>query len=345
MRRMADNYIPGLAQSLGLTYAAWAKTFNSDKQTSKGTAIGIRNRYIVSLGLISVGNNKSVGILIRYPETTSTSALQEELTALPALKPFRKTLKVGSSGVGVAWPYSWKKPKPEEVTAVVELLLATVAKHVAAFDGKCEDCHSKSASEVVLMNGMPGYHCAACQERVTEEKRRQQEEYRARTANYLLGLLAGVGMALLIGIFWGLVVGGIDGDGKTWSPKLHMLGGFVVGCAVSYVYFRAAGKVDRLGQGLAILLSVAGKWWGDAIYYGMIITHQHITKLTPALMSAVLRHFWKLKFSAEMSTLVFAADIGFSIMMAWMPWGKIPKFIPTFQPLAGSGQTTNAATA
>jgi hypothetical protein len=45
-----------------------------------------------------------------------------------------------------------------------------------------------------------------------------------------------------------------------------------------------------------------------------------------------------------MSTLVFAGDIGFAFLIPWMPWGKIPKFIPTFQPLAGDGKA-KAATA
>lgn len=342
---MADKYIPDLAQRLGLTYVPWARTFKTDQQSSKGTAIGTRNKFVLALALVSAGNNRTLGVAIRFPAMSNVTGLQEDLKNLPGFKSFsgRKSLKVTAKGVAVGWPFALKKPKPEEVIAFVDSLLAAVAKYAAPFDEKCEDCHSAAATEIVLKNGEPGYHCLGCQERQIEEQRRVEQEYGTRSANYFLALPAGVGAALGMGIVWGLFVGFIDGDGQTWTPKLHLLGAFVIGAAVSYIFFKTAGKVERVGQVLAVLLTLAGKWWADSIYYAMIATHQRVSAITPALLTDIIRQFWELKLSAEMSWLVLAGDVGFSVFIAWLPWSKVPKFVPVFQPISGSGQSASAA--
>src|SRR5258706_314397 len=97
--------------------------------------------------------------------------------------------------------------KTSYLTQLGEVMGFSVFRGLALpFSGKCEDCNSTAVSDVTLVNGIPGYHCAACQSRVVVEKERAAEEYKNRPANYLLGIPAAIAMATVAGTVWGLFV-------------------------------------------------------------------------------------------------------------------------------------------
>src|SRR2546421_50968 len=81
--------------------------------------------------------------------------------------------------------FSLSKTKLEDLVNLVDAVIEEVSKCAPAFTGKCEDCGSAEAREIILMNGVPGYHCSPCQMRVAAEKQREADEYKARDANYV----------------------------------------------------------------------------------------------------------------------------------------------------------------
>src|SRR5260370_8655757 len=104
--------------------------------------------------------------------------------------------------------------------------------------------------------------------RVAAHKGREAEESRAKEANYVPGILAAVVAADGAGTIWGEFATWAEvGSGK-WYPYLHAAVTFPIGMLVCWALFKATGKKDRAGQVVSILLTLAAKWWGDALYYG-----------------------------------------------------------------------------
>ena len=108
----------------------------------------------------------------------------------------RKTIKVQNDKLVFSWPYTLKKPSSESVVALIDTVIGVVRQFVPAHDGKCDDCQSANVSNVTLVNNIPGFHCAACQARLSEAKEREAEEYANRKAHLLHGTLFGSAAAL-----------------------------------------------------------------------------------------------------------------------------------------------------
>src|SRR5260370_9908504 len=120
-------------------------------------------------------------------------------------------------------------------------------------------------------------------------------EYRAKEANYGPGILAAVVAAAAAGTIWGEFATWAEvGSGK-WYPYLHAAVTFPIGMLVCWALFKATGKKDRAGQVVAILLTLAAKWWGDALYYGHAIAYVREVPFTGLLVLETLKKLFPYK--------------------------------------------------
>lgn len=341
------SYLAQLGEALGFSVLPNATTFKNDYQQGKGVVLGLREGYLVAVGLVSAGKSTTLGVLVRYGRGTPKEAIESALKALPTFKSFtgRKTLKVSEDGLVVGWPYAIRKPTPDAVLAFVDEILSPLRGLALPFSGKCEDCSSASVSDVTLVNGIPGYHCASCQLRFAAEKERAAEEYKNRPANYMLGVPAAIAMAALAGTAWGFFVSWAEAGSDSWSPKLHIVAGFFVSGLVAWVMFKAAGKVTRVGQAIAIVLAIAGKFWGDSLFYtfdlligwhtnvglNVLSWTQHDFQVFKSFLNFVLHRFWAFKLYGFDRKFVLLFDLVWALGIPWFPWGKLPKFIPNFE--------------
>lgn len=343
----AATYLAALAQQLQCTHVPKCTTLKDDTtSTQKGAIIGARKGYLVALALTQVGRNTGFAIMIRYPEMSALQQLQDAIKSKPGFSSFlnRKTLKATNTSLTVSWGYALKKPKAEEIISLLDTLLEEISHYAAAFSGKCEDCGSAEARDITLMNGVPGYHCSACQMRMTSEKRREAEEYKAKDANYVLGLIAGLAAAAAAGAAWGQLATWIEvGSGK-WYPYLHAAVTFFIAAAVCWAVFKGMGKRDRVGQGMAILLTLAAKWFGEALYYAHVVANSQDAPFSAPLFMETVRHFFYYKFLTGAHIIVFLADLGIAAWIPWSPLGRLPKFEPVFQTVNPDGSLTQLAT-
>jgi hypothetical protein len=339
----AQAYLTQLAQAADCLYVPKCTAFKDDRTSNvKGAVIGARKGYVVALALTRMGRNSSFAVMVRFPTTKAAPQLQEAIKSKPGFSSLfsHKRVKVGDNQLTVSWSYALTKPKLEEVMALLDGLLEECSRYVPTFSGRCEDCNATETRELTLMNGVAGYHCLACQMRLTAEKRREAEEYRARDANYVLGVLAGAVVAAAAGTLWGQLLAWMEvGDGK-WYPQLHAVGCFAVGIPVCLALFKAMGKRDRLGQVAAILLTLVGKWWGDVLYYSHVVAYSREIPFTAPLILDTLKSFFAFKLFDGLHMLVSACDLAFSAAIPWTPWGRLPTFEPLFQTVNSDGTLT-----
>lgn len=336
---MGASYLTELSLRAGLQYFPTLATFKTDTQSSKGAGLGTRAGFPTALGLVAVHNNRSVGAMVCYRKQADVRQLEAALKALPEFKGFavRKTIKVLNDQVVFSWPYTLKKPSSESVIALLDSVIGVIKQFVPAHDGKCDDCQHASVSTVTLVNNIPGFHCAACQARLSEAKEREAAEYAKKRARLLPGILFGTAAGIAFGIAWSVLLGWIEIGSNTWYPKLHLAASVLVSMFVAWAFFKGAQKVNRFGQVLAIVLALFGKFAGDTFFYMRLLADQWHTGLSPHLFVVVLRHFLDLKLHlyGGWSIVLLLSDLGFAAAIPWMPWGKIPKFRPTFVAVLG----------
>ncbi|HWZ42855.1 MAG TPA: hypothetical protein VNW97_05235 [Candidatus Saccharimonadales bacterium] len=341
------TYMSQVAQRVGCIYVPKCSTFKDQYQHNlKGAAFGVRKGYLLTLACTQAGRSSGFAVLVRYPKSAAGPQIQEALKNRPGFSTFfgKKNVKAAPDGVLVTWPFSLSKTKLEDLVSLVDAVIEEVGKSTAAFDGKCEDCGAADAKEIVLMNGLPGYHCSACQMRVAAEKQREADEYKARDANYVVGLAAGLAAAAIAGSAWGWAIGLMEGDTGKWSPKLHAIMAFLVSVPVCWLIFKAMGKRDRAGQAMAIALTLAAKWWGDSIYFTHVVMHAEELAFSWPLAGNVLRHFFDYKFYDGWHILVTVTDVVAAFCIPWMPWAALPKFMPVFQTINPDGTLTQTLT-
>jgi len=343
----AAAYMTELAQKLGCIYVPKCTAFKNDYQNNqKGAVFGQRQGYLVALALTVVGRTSGVAILVRYPKSAAAPQIQESLKSRPDFSKFlaKKTVKASDDGVTVTWTYALNRTKVEEVVSVLDEVIQEVSKYAQPFMGKCEDCSTAETREITLMNGTPGYHCRSCQMRIAAEKQREADEYKAKEANYLGGVTAGLAAAAVTGSAWGWLISWMEADSGKWSPKLHAVIAFAISIPVAWLIFKAMGKRDRVGQALAVVFTLAAKWWGDTIYYTHVVMHLQNLAFSWPLVGSVLRHFFDFKLSDFGTKMVTVFDVGISLFVPWMPWAKLPKFMPAFQTINRGGSLSQTLT-
>jgi hypothetical protein len=189
------------------------------------------------------------------------------------------------------------------------------------FDGRCEQCASAATPSLTLMNGIPTFICAGCQEKVRQELNLAATNYEAITPNYPNGLVLGIGAAALGGLAWGLVAYAIN--------YIFLYGAILIGYVVAAGVIKGTGKVTSFGQIVIPILTVASVLFGDAIFYTLIVMkHEHVP-FSARLLNTIVQHLWEIESKGGVASLIFAlVGAGYGIYSA-----RKPKFQAVFQPL------------
>jgi hypothetical protein len=288
-----------------------------------GSVVGTRDGYITIIGFNRTRQGAVVAVLLRFkkqPEPESLKSALKQNAALP--KKNGKLAEVGADFLRWEWKYSFVKPKAQDVAQLAEALREVIKPIAPGFDGRCQECASASTPALTLMNGLPVFICAGCQEKVRHDLDRAGVDYEAIVPNYPNGLVLGIGAALLGGFAWGVVAYAIN--------YIFLYGAILIGYLVAAAVLKGTGKVTRFGQLVIPVLTVASVLSGDAIFYTLIVMkHQHIP-FSGQLLNAIVVHLWDIETKGSgVLSLVFAlVGAGYALYSA-----RKPKFQAAFQPL------------
>lgn len=289
-----------------------------------GSAVGTRDGYVTVIGLGRDRQGAKLIILLRFKKTEQTEAVKAMLKGAKIKK--GKLGAVGNDFLRWEWKYSFTKPKPEEVAKLAEDLRTAIKQVTMGFDGRCEQCASSSTPSLTLMNGMPTFICAGCQEKVRHELNLAATNYDAITPNYPNGLVLGIGAAAVGGLAWGLVAYAIN--------YIFLYGAILIGYFVAGGVIKGTGKVTRFGQIAIPILTVASVLFGDAIFYTLTVMKQEHVPFSARLLNTIVQHLWEIESKGGVASLIFAlVGAGYAIYAA-----RKPKFQAVFQPL-GSPNT------
>ena len=310
-----NDYLKQVASLTGLQHypqqGPWGR--------KSGSVIGTRDGYVTVIGF-ERGREAKLMILVRFKAFSQPDLLNSTLKGNDALKKHGKLGQVGSDFVRWEWKYSFTKPKPEEVAQLAETLREAIKQVAPGFDGRCEHCSSASTSNLTLMNGLPVFICAACQEKVRHELDQAAMNYDAIVPNYPNGAVLGIGAAALGGIAWGVVAYAIN--------RIFLWGAILIGYFVAAAVLKGTGKVTRFGQVIIPILTVASVLFGDAIFYTLNIMKSEQVPFTGRLLNAVLVHLWDIERqgSGVLSVIFALVGAGYALYAA-----RKPKFKAAFQ--------------
>ena len=285
-----------------------------------GSAVGTRDGYMTAVGFSRNREGARVVILLRFKKIEQPELVKSAVKSAAIKK--GKLGAVGNNFLRWEWKYSFTKPKPEEVAKLAEELRTAIKPVTMGFDGRCEQCASASTPSLTLMNGLPTFICAGCQENVRHELNQAAVNYEAITPNYPNGLVLGIGAAALGGLAWGLVAYAIN--------YIFLYGAILIGYFVAGGVLKGTGKVTRLGQIIIPILTIASVLFGDAIFYTLIVMkHQHVP-FSGKLLNAIVVHLVDIesKGSGVLSLLFGLVGAGYALYSA-----RKPKFKAAFQTL------------
>ena len=285
-----------------------------------GSAVGTRDNYITAIGFSKNGQAANLVILLRFKKLEHPELVKSALKSAAIKK--GKLGAVGNDFVRWEWQYSFSKPKAEEVVKLVEDLRTAIKPVTTAFDGRCEQCASASTQSLTLLNGMPMFICATCQEKVRHDLNQAAEKYEMITPNYPNGLALGLGAAAVGGLAWGLIAYAIN--------YIFLYGAILIGYLVAAGVLKGTGKVTRFGQIVIPALTVASVLFGDAIFYTLIVMKQEHVAFSGKLLNAIVVHLWDIESKGNgVLSLIFAlVGAGYALYSA-----RKRKFQAVFQPL------------
>jgi len=311
-----NSYLQQVGAFAGLQYypnqGPWGR--------KSGAAMGPRDGYVAVIGFMRDQRSMKVAILLRFKKLEQTEAVKTALKSAGIKK--GKLGAVGADFVRWEWTYSFTKPKAEDVAKLVEDLGTAIKPVTLGFDGRCEDCTSASTPSLTLMNGVPTYICAGCQEKVRQELNMAATNYDAITPNYPNGLVLGIAAASLGGLAWGLLAYAIN--------YIFLYGAILIGYLVAAAVLKGTGKVTRFGQVIIPVLTVASVLFGDAIFFTLFGIKKGHVSFSGKLLNTIVAHLWEIEREGNgVATLIFAlVGAGYAVYSA-----RKPKFQAVFQPL------------
>jgi hypothetical protein len=311
-----NEYLQQVATLAGLRHYPQQGPWNK----KSGSAVGTRDNYVTAIGFSRNGQAANLVILLRFKKLEQPEQVKSALKSAGIKK--GKLGEVGSNFVRWEWRYSFSKPKAEEVAKLVEDLRTAINPVTTPFDGRCEQCASASTQSLTLLNGMPMFICATCQDKVRHELNQAAVNYEAITPNYPNGLVLGLAAAAIGGLAWGLVAYGIN--------RIFLYGAILIGYFVAAGVIKGTGKVTRFGQIIIPVLTLASVLFGDAIFYTLGVMKEEHVAYSSGLLKVVVLHLWQIEIqgSGVLSLLFALAGAGYALYAA-----RKPKFQAEFQPL------------
>jgi hypothetical protein len=311
-----NEYLQQVATRAGLQHypqqGPWSR--------KSGSAVGTRDGYVTAIGFSRDRQGARVVILLRFKRLEQPELVRSAVKSAAIKK--GKLGAVGNNSLRWEWKYSFIKPKAEEVADLANALREAIRPATMGFDGRCEQCASNSTPSLTLMDGLPTYICAGCQEKVGHELNQAAVNYEAIAPNYPNGLVLGIGAAALGGLAWGVVAYAIN--------YIFLYGAILIGYLVAAAVLKGTGRVTRFGQIIVPILTVGSVLFGDAIFYTLIVMkHQHVP-FSGKLLNAIVVHLWDIesKGSGVLSLIFGLVGAGYALYSA-----RKPKFKAVFQPL------------
>jgi hypothetical protein len=285
-----------------------------------GSAMGTRDGYVTAIGFTRDRQGSRVVILLRFKKLEQPELVKSAVKSAAIKK--GKLGEVGNSFLRWEWTYSFTKPKAEEVANLANALREAIRPVTVGFDGRCEQCTSASTPSLTLMNGLPTFICAGCQEKVRQGLDQAAVNYEAITPNYPNGLVLGIAAAALGGLAWGLVAYALN--------YIFLYGAILIGYLVAAGVLKGTGKVTRFGQIIIPVLTVASVLFGDAIFYTLIVMKHQNVAFSGRLLNVIVVHLWDIesKGNGVLSLLFGLVGAGYALYSA-----RKPKFKAVFQPL------------
>jgi len=268
-----------------------------------GALIATRDGYIVGIGLGKApGGHAAVKMLLRYAKAQDPQQIKQALD--PAKGKFK--LVTDPTTAALVRTYSFAKPDAATVADQSRELLAALKTSAVAINRKCEEC-GKADTEMVLLNDLPAYYCSSCQIQLKQKLDAAAIEYENLETNLPLGLLYGMGAALLGSIAWGGVA--------YLLHRIFLWGAIIIGLFVAKAVVKGIGKVTWSAKVMIGLLTAASVAFGDAIFYTLSVMNQSQVAFMRAL-KVVLATFWRLETDADggLVSILFAL-IGAGIVM------------------------------
>lgn len=311
-----NEYLQQVANLAGLRHYPQQGPWNK----KSGSAVGTRDNYVTAIGFSKTGQTATLVILLRFKKLEQPEQVKSALKNAAIKK--GKLGAIGSDFVRWEWNYAFAKPKAEEVAKLVEDLRTAIKPVTTPFDGRCEQCTSASTPALTLMNGLPTFICAGCQEKVRHELDQAAVNYEAITPNYPNGVVLGIGAAAVGGLAWGLVAYGLN--------YIFLYGAILIGYLVAAGVLKGTGKVTLFGQIIIPVLTVASVLFGDAIFYTLIVMKHQNVAFSGKLLNAVVVHLWDIETKGDgvLSLLFGLVGAGYALYSA-----RKPKFKAVFQPL------------
>ena len=336
---MADKYWSKVAELTGLRHCPKQGPFGE----KDGAVIGSRGGYIVAIGPGKDGNQSSVKIMLRYPNNTGGDAVR---TALQNSNPLAvaletdavsdkhlKKVTIGPDALLWKWEYSFGKPKPEKIAALANALVDSIKGFVPDFQGKCEQCRSASVTEVMLMNNIPVFYCAACQFKVQGEVDQSARAYEQTESNLFLGLMYGGAAACVGAIAWGGTAYLIN--------RIFLWGAILIGYMIAWALIKGMGRINLAGQIAIGGLTIFSVMAGDILFYTLQVMKEQQIAFSFQVVSAVIANFWAIETdsSGGIFSMIFAlVGAGYAVYSK----GRKPEFKVAFVPLAPTEETKAA---
>jgi hypothetical protein len=320
-----DKFLEQVATQTGLRHyrrqGPWGR--------KSGSAMGVRDGLMTIIGFFRGRNEAKIVIIFRFKNFQQPEMLKTAIAQSPALAGKKRGAlsAVGEDFVRWEWKYSLTKPKAEEVAGLANALQEAIKPVVPPFDGKCEKCQFSSTPDMTLLNGLPMYICAGCQERARMEQDQAAMNYAALQPNYPNGIALGIGAAILGGVAWGLVAYGIQ--------RIFLYAAILIGYFVAWAMIKGTKKVTLFVQILVPVLTIASILFGDSIYFVLSYMKETASPFSGKLFMAVLSNLWKIETeSGNALSLVFGL-IGAAVSVYH---ARKPKFKVTFEPLGVPGK-------
>lgn len=259
----------------------WAQAWGLTHQPQRGKLIrneAIAGSYKGYLLRVGWGGDygKNLVVLVRFPKLSQDlKALREQLlrmpdlSSLPGWKGRAAAVNVRLEPSTLLWqyPFSFRRPKTEEIQGWVDRLLQRLPEVIKPFSGQCEECGTSGVQRYVLLEGVPAYLCASCQQRLASEGDMAHRRYEQKEANYPLGVLYGAAGAAIGGVVWAFLV--------ISTKHIYAIVAIGISALASFAYAKGAGKIDAAGRGIAALLTMAGVAFGDILCYAYAVHAAH----------------------------------------------------------------------
>ena len=273
-------------------WQAWARAWSLTHVPEKGwthrteRVLGLRNDMLFRV-LWGRDEDPGLHILIRFPETTDLDRLRAALIADPALDVLpgngaarhkmkldrmeKQPLRFGSrpefllGSNALLWrrTFAFHPPKPEQVQAWTTTLIEALARATPGFDGRCEICSSGQARQYVVVDELPTMMCTTCQERLRLEGDMAERAYEMSESLHIHGLLLATLAAVAGAAAWaGLAV---------LTQRIFAVVAMGLGALVAWAYKRGAGRVDVVGRGVAVALTLMSVVLGQVVLFALWI--------------------------------------------------------------------------